>query len=44
MAFQEMNPGYGRQPLQLVHRETQRTIHQAVDREAMLLRIDFGKL
>ena len=44
MAFQEMNPGNGRQLLQIRHGETQRTIHHAVDREAMLLRIDLGKL
>ena len=44
MAFQEMHPGYGRQPLQVVHGETQRTIHQAVDRDAMLLHFDFGIL
>jgi hypothetical protein len=44
MALQEMNPGYGRQLLEILHGETQRTIHHAVDREAMLLRIDLGKL
>ena len=44
MALQEMNPGNGRQLLQIRHGETQRTIHHAVDREAMLLRIDLGKL
>jgi len=44
MALQEMNPGHGRQALEIVHAETQRTIHQAVDREAMLLRIDLGEV
>src|SRR3977135_3148369 len=39
-----MNPGYGRQALEIVHAETQGTIHQAVDREAMLLRIDLGEV
>src|SRR6202521_1457653 len=43
LALQEMNPGYGRQALELLQRETQRTIHHAVDREAMLLRIDVGQ-
>src|SRR6266576_4661984 len=44
MAFQEMNPGYGRQALEIVHAETNGTIHQAVDGEAMLLRIDLGEV
>src|SRR5262245_41992004 len=44
MALQEMNPRHGRQALQIVHAETQRTIHQPVDREAMLLRIDLGEV
>src|SRR6266852_555600 len=44
VALQEMNPGYGRQALEIVHAETHRTIHQAVDREAMLLRIDLGEV
>ena len=44
MALQEMNPGYGRQALEIVHAETQRTIYQAVDREAMLGRIDLGEV
>src|ERR1700674_5325306 len=44
LALQEMNPGYGRQALQLLQGETQRTIHHAVDREAMLLRIDVGQV
>jgi len=44
VALQEMNPGYRRQALEIVHAETQRTIHQAVDREAMLLRIDLGEV
>ena len=44
MALQEMNSGNRRQLLQIRHGETQRTIHHAVDREAMLLRIDLGKL
>src|SRR6266568_2431832 len=44
MALQEMNPGHGRQALEIVHAETQRTIHQSVDREAMLLRIDLGEV
>ena len=44
MALHEMNPGYRRQALQIVHAETQRTIHQAVDRQAMLLRIDLGEV
>ncbi len=44
MALQEMNPGHGRQALEIVHAETHGTIHQAVDREAMLLRIDLGEV
>ena len=44
MALEEMNPGNGGQLLQIRHGETQRTINHAVDREAMLLRIDLGKL
>jgi len=44
MALHEMNPGYRRQVLQIVQGETQRTIHHAVDREAMLLRIDVGQV
>src|SRR5438105_14953778 len=44
LALHEMNPGYGRQVLQIVHAEAQWTIHQAVDREAMLLRIDVGEM
>ena len=44
MALHEMNPGYRRQTLQIIHGQTERTIHQAVDREAMLLRIDFGEV
>jgi len=44
LTFQEMNPGHGRQALEIVHAETQGTIHQAVDGEAMLLRIDFGEV
>ena len=44
MALHEMNPRYGRQLPQIVHAETQRTIHHAVDREAMLFLIDLGKL
>src|SRR6266446_6930206 len=44
MALQEMNPGYGRQALEILHAETQRTIHHAVNREAMLLRIDLGEV
>ena len=44
MALQEMHAGYGRQPLQILHGETQRTIHHAVDREAMLLQFDLGIL
>ena len=44
LALQEMNPGYGRQALQILHGKTQRTIHQSVDREAMLLRIDLGEV
>ncbi len=44
MALHEMNPGYRRQALQIVHAETQRTIHHAVDREAMLRRIDVGEM
>ena len=44
MALHEMNPGYGRQPLQILHGETQGAIHHAVDGEAMLVRIDYGKL
>src|SRR5205807_2238319 len=44
LTLQEMHPGYRRQPLEIVHAETQRTIHQAMDREAMLLRIDLGEV
>src|ERR1700674_5934658 len=44
MTLHEMNPGYGRQALQIINAETQRTIHHAVDREAMLLRIDVGQV
>ncbi len=44
MALQEMNPGYGRQALQILHAETQRTVHHAVDREAMLLRVNVGQV
>jgi len=44
MALEEMNARNGRELLQIRHRETQRTIHQAVDREAMLLRVDLRKL
>ncbi len=44
MALHEMNPGYGRQALEIVHAEAQGTIHQAVDGEAMLLRIDLGEV
>ena len=44
LAFHEMNPGYRRQPLQVIHAETQGTIHHAVDRETMLLRIDDGEV
>ena len=43
VALQEINPGDGRQSLQLLHGETQRPIHHAVDREAMLLGIDVGQ-
>src|SRR5215467_14456982 len=44
MALQEMHPGYRRQALELVHGEAQRTIDQAMDREAMLLGIDLGEV
>src|SRR5258708_3095449 len=44
MALDEMSAGYGRQALEIVHGETQRTIHQAVDCEAMLRRIDVGQV
>src|SRR6202034_4253220 len=39
-ALEEMNPGCGREPLQLLHGENQRTVHHAVDHEAMLLGVD----
>ena len=44
MALQEMDPRYGRQALEIVDAETQRTVHHAVDREAVLLRIDLGEV
>ena len=44
MAFHEINPVYGRQPLQILQAETQRTIDHAMDREAMLLGIDVGQV
>src|SRR6266566_6171939 len=44
MSLHEMNPGYRRQLLQIRHGETQGAIHHAVDGEAMLVRIDLGKL
>jgi len=44
LALQEMNPGHGRQALEIVHAEAQRTIHQGPWMgEAMLLRIDLRK-
>jgi len=39
-----MNPGYRRQALEIVHAETHGTIDHAMDREAMLLGIDFGEV
>ena len=39
-ALDEMQAGHGREALQVVHGERQRTVHQAVDHEAMLARID----
>src|SRR5262249_24449909 len=44
MALEEMHSGYRRQALELVHAEAQRTINQAVNREAMFLGIDLGKV
>src|SRR5262249_34415221 len=44
MALQEVNARYGRQTLQIVHAEAQRTINQAMDREAMFARIDLGEV
>src|SRR5262245_38809809 len=44
MALEEVNAGYGRQPLEILHPETQGTIHQAVNRETMCLRIDLGEV
>ncbi len=44
MALKEVNPSHGRQPLEIVHAEIQGTIHHAVDRESMLLRIDIGEV
>ena len=44
MALDEMNPGYGRQLFQIIHGETQGTVHHAVDGEAMCVRIELGKL
>src|SRR6266851_6900123 len=39
-ALQKVNAGYGRQALQLLHGENQRTVHHPVDHETMLLGID----
>jgi hypothetical protein len=44
LALHEMNPGYGRHALEIVHGESHRTIHQAVDGQAMSLRIDLGEV
>ena len=44
LALDEMNPGDRRHPLEVIHAEAQRTIHHAVDREAMFLRIDLGEV
>jgi hypothetical protein len=44
MALQEMDPRYGRQALEIVDAETQRTVHQAVDGQAMFPRIDLGEV
>ena len=41
MALHEMNAGHRRQSLQVVHAEAQRTVHQAVNGEAMLCRDRF---
>src|SRR6266699_5267938 len=39
-ALEKMNAGYRREALQLVHRESQGTVHHPVDHEAMLFGID----
>ena len=39
-ALEKMNAGYGREALQLLHGERQRTVHHSVDHETMLLGID----
>jgi hypothetical protein len=44
MALQEMNPRYRRQALEIRQAEAQRTIHHAVDREAMLRRINLREM
>src|SRR3954452_19076656 len=44
MALEEMNPGHGRQALEIVQAETHRTIHQTVDREAMCFHIDLREM
>src|SRR5712664_2401798 len=39
-ALEKMNAGYRREALQLVHRESQRTVHHPMDHETMLFGID----
>src|SRR5262245_15445215 len=36
----EMQPGHGREALQILHGEAQRTVHHSMDQETMLLGID----
>src|ERR1022692_3927965 len=43
-ALQEMNFGYGREALQIVHSEDQGTVHHAVDQESVLLGIDVREM
>ena len=42
-ALDEMNAGDGREALQVLHGEGQRTVHQAVDHQTVLPRIDVRK-
>ncbi len=39
-ALDELKPGHGREALQVVHGEDQRTVDQAVDHEAMFAGVD----
>src|SRR5207249_12187684 len=44
MALHKINPGYRRQALELLQGETQRTIDHAMDRKAVLLGTDVGRV